>query len=774
MPRTHLPQELKSLVSWSVSLLGDAIKKQFGEECYKEIEKLRRSMRDSRSFDEKTLNTKLLKKLSSLQDLSDEALFNITHSYSCMLELINRCEMAYRTWRLRDKEEVEIKESPYAVVFVLTAHPTEARSPECLNYFKMIQLKLLKALEKDQDLLEGDLKILLQLVLQVPLARDNKPTVEDEAHHIFSFVLKDEILKQLIKFYSEGHTVTLRTWVGGDKDGHPGVNERTLSNVLNLSRTYLISYLRKRLAEIEALFHYRDDISDENYAILSLVEKIKLHLVTMEKVLPHDGDKVSELRALVSSLNQVFKKTYKSSLKPLDQINGLLWIFPALVLPLELREDSLVVLEAKKDKEQPIRKMLEKVEAFSKGFEPKWYARGLILSMCEQASHIKGAISLVKDVFGSAKLPVVPLFENQLALENSKVILDELFSSSAKIVKDHQSLYGSRFEVMLGYSDSSKENGVFASRLMIAEAMRKIEAIVKKYKLTPVFFHGSGGSVERGGGSIKEQTNWWTKSAINLYKATIQGEMVARNFSTSEVFSSTVRKIISQTADVKSQKQGTPLLKNFSKLVRTQYRKQVSDSEFLRMVEFATPYTFLSQLKIGSRPSKRKSGGLNLDSLRAIPWILCWTQTRSLFPTWWGVGSAWEELGSSEKQQMKKAFKENDLLASYIHSLSFTLAKVELGIFFLYLDHSKLEKSEVKAFKELFSNEYEKALKFVKALTGKQDLLWYRPWLGESIHLRSVMIHPLNLIQLISLERGNSKLLRETVTGIACGMLTTG
>ena len=101
--------------------------------------------------------------------------------------------------------------------------------------------------------------------------------------------------------------------------------------------------------------------------------------------------------------------------------------FSSLSASLELREDRLEVADAIKNKSQAIRKMLEKIHSISKGYDAKWYARGLILSMTETAEHIRGGMRLVKQVFGDLQLPVVPLFENQLALENCKPILHELF-----------------------------------------------------------------------------------------------------------------------------------------------------------------------------------------------------------------------------------------------------------------------------------------------------------------------------------------------------------
>ena len=109
-----------------------------------------------------------------------------------------------------------------------------------------------------------------------------------------------------------------------------------------------------------------------------------------------------------------------------------------------------------------------------------------------------------------------------------------------------------------------------------------------------------------------------------------------------------------------------------------------------------------------------------------------------------------------------------------MRNLGFTLARIEMGVWEFHLSHSTLDDEQKKLWKEKIRKEYELSVKFFKAVTEVKDLTWFQPRLGESIYFRSSMIHPLNVIQKLSLERNDHVLLRETVTGIACGMLTTG
>jgi phosphoenolpyruvate carboxylase len=214
------------------------------------------------------------------------------------------------------------------------------------------------------------------------------------------------------------------------------------------------------------------------------------------------------------------------------------------------------------------------------------------------------------------------------------------------------------------------------------------------------------------------------------------------------------------------------VFQKFSNCISDEYKKLVADDNFWFMIEKSTPYQFLSELKIGSRPTKRQAGAQS-RKLRAIPWILCWTQTRVFLPTWWGVGTSYQNLSAIEKELLKKAFKESPLFASFVKQLGFTLEKMSMAMWHFILT-TTMSSQNAKHYFMMTYLEYRKVLDFYHDITGEKRLLFFRPWLEESIRLRTPMIHPLNIIQLEALKRENYDLLRETVTGISCGMMTTG
>src|SRR5699024_2627243 len=135
-------------------------------------------------------------------------------------------------------------------------------------------------------------------------------------------------------------------------------------------------------------------------------------------------------------------------------------------------------------------------------------------------------------------------------------------------------------------------------------------------------------------------------------------------------------------------------LREFADRVAESYQATVHDPKFLEVIGKATPYPFLDLLKIVSRPTK-SSATISVEGLRAIPWILCWTQTRTLFPTWWGVGRAWKETSDQEKADLKEAVKTSTVFRTYVRALGYTLDKVRLSMWRMYLEQSGLEPAHI-------------------------------------------------------------------------------
>ncbi|KTC85308.1 phosphoenolpyruvate carboxylase [Legionella cincinnatiensis] len=766
---SHLPRELSHMVSWSLTRLGKAIAEVYGKETYEIIEQIRVSMQDTIGSKALELRNALLSLQSELSKLDRNQLYQIAHGFSLMMELINACESAYRIFRINQRKEKIYSDKPQGIHYVLTAHPTEARTNEFLKLFKAIRDYLVEVLKSPYLMNESHLDQMLKISLQINISFHEKPSVEDEARYIYQYALNPLNIKLYHSFFTQGIPIQLRTWVGGDKDGHSGVNEKIMVKSLELSRSFFIVYIQECLKEVLEIVKLSTALN-ANKILASQINQLIRKTHDLRKIKPRDHEKVSAFKKELTAIQRETLKFLNFKLEQFSIISSIFQLYPALVIPIELREDSAIVKESLTSiKKTTITNMLEQVYAITHGTDPKNYIRGFILSMVESAEDIKNGIKLVKQVFKNYTLPVVPLFENQLALTNADAILNN--SITEDIRQKHLKQWDGNYEVMLGYSDSSKENGVLPSRLMIAKSLRSIQFTLENKNLRPIFFHGSGGSIERGGGDIKEQTASWSKEIMANYKATIQGEMVARLFGSSSILKSQIDKFIDiySQQDKNSDNDYPEELSLFSTKVSQKYKTLIKSEWFWLVIEQASPYHFLKELKIGSRPTKRKSGP-DQRKLRAIPWILCWTQTRLLFPTWWGVGSTWLELNELGKNRLKNLYKENALFASFVKQLGVTLSKVYLPIWEQYLYQLTGSNEYLKP----FQSELESSILFFHQITGEKDFCFHQPWLGESIQLRSTMVHPLNLIQIEAIKRKDLPLLRKTVTGISCGMLTTG
>lgn len=761
-----LPRELRQLVRRVVFLLGDIIKESEGEDFFDRVEFYREQLKKTRNKKNKDIFIYLLEHLR--REKRNNRL-KIAHSFALQLELINVCEAAYRTWRLRFKAHPQSVKSKLKLTFVLTAHPTEAREKDVVEVINKIGQLLLEALQNNFSFNETEIQSHLRMLWLKPIAKSTSPTVVDESNYIFSLIFSKEIF-DFILTDKPSYELYLRTWVGGDKDGHPYVDRDVMTNCLSISRQKIIEILSGKIKalgeDLQKLQKGANLYHSEKKQLLELSSK----LMSLTRIGVNDGTKVKtwilKFHRLIRTSPIYIKKHHNILL-----INRLIEAFPALVCPIELREDSKEILTALKDKSSQIRGMLSELKKICGVLDVTSYAKGIVVSNCESEMDINNACQLVSQVGLKPNFPVIPLFESREALLSAKKITKKWLSieKNKNLVKRS---WKNSFEIMLGYSDSAKQIGVLPSRWLIFRAMNELEKSIKRFSIVPIFFHGSGGSVARGGGSIKEQIAWWPQSAIANPKVTIQGEMIQRQFASREILNSQCSYIASETIKRKDKPfkaSNNSTLENFVDRVGQAYTNLVTDKETLKALLDASPYNYLDLLRIGSRPSKRKSESISTSSLRAIPWVLCWTQTRLLLPTWWGVGTAWNNLSAAEKQELRASFQVDPFFTSFVKALGFTLAKVELDIWKLYYKNQSNEKLIRKV-----EQEYLSAVRFAHEVSGEKELIWYRPWLQESIQLRSPNIHILNFLQILSFESNDEVLLRETIVGIASGMLTTG
>jgi len=772
--------ELRHLIRESVALLGEIIKQELGPRGFDQIENIRVQMTYLRETSNTEAFTKLITLKHELEKTSPELRYQIAHAFTLMIQLMNAAENAYRSYRLKVKKKTKHSEiHPESITYVLTAHPTEARSAQNIAIFHEIQkilFNILTANELEKKIQikhqqREDLLHYLKLAWQIPVMRKRSPKVKDEAETLYGQLFRDGILTTLMNANERKVKLRIHSWIGSDKDGHPGVHEKTLRQSLTLSRNEILKVITSQLIKVRTTLKLvsHTELEKQINHLLALAKPLRLLKTS-------DAKKVVKFKQEILRLISTYQTEIRGQHPELRTLAQVIELFPGLVIPMELRESSDVLMSRPKNKKGlAIDRMLKTIATISKGGDPRWYARSFIISMTESAAHVKAAALKQKKFLRQIILPVVPLFEEAASLAQAAKIMTEVFNDELLMtaIKKH---WNSTVELMVGYSDSSKEAGVFPSRLAIAQALPRLEKVCRDHQVMPIFFHGSGGSVDRGGGTLDNQTAWWPKSAVNNFKVTVQGEIIERWLATPMIAERQLEKISQCATDVLKKKFHSPEnveLKIFADKITKSYREKITDPEFLEIVKLATPYAMMRYLKLGSRPARR-SKELTVKSLRAIPWILCWTQTRLLFPIWWGVGSAWEHSTALQKRALVEAFDQNAVFNSYVKALDFTLAKVELAVFKTYLNESALPKELVQKFSKEIDEEYYLAVRFCKIITKSQKLLDTKQWLQESVQLRAPMIHPLNILQNIAMKNKEIDLLRLTVTGISSGMMSTG
>jgi phosphoenolpyruvate carboxylase len=773
------------------TLLGEAVSHAHGKEVLELVDSIRKQAVQTRDSAEPQVKMILSQLLERIDALPTDQTRLVANAFSIYLALINACENGYRTSRLKTTYDHESPDLNGCLVYVLTAHPTEVRSAPSISLMHRLTLILAQWFSRgpETDALpdeKQELTVLIRLLWSVGIHKASPVTPTDEINHIAQ-QFSDDILSEILSLRRRGADLRFRTWVGGDKDGHPGINETVLHDSFRHTRQRFHAFFQHRFLTVKTDLEL---LGDDVHYILNQVERA---LKDVSRITVGDGIRMNTLRNVVSELAKKVTALLGELPHMLMEMEGLLDMFPGMVLPVELREESEVFLELQRKKSiGTIGRMLRKAEQVSRGGCLFHYVQGLIVSMTRSAGDLEAAVDVVHRTIGKGQIPVIPLFERGQDLDAAPEVVDTILTNHLDILSDKSPTNPkiADMEIMLGYSDTSKRMGAFASRRRIFHAMHQLTEQCQKHNILPVFFHGSGGSITRGAGSIQEQFAAWPEKARRVVKLTLQGEMVERTLVTPEIFRRNVEQLLaiagsSKTGDMTSTLVSGGILDELADRSSDSFSQLVKNKNFHRFVAQATPYPDLSVLHIGSRPSHRpgKEAIADLGALRAIPWVLCFTQGRFMVPSWYGIGTAFARLSKNPEKlkALKEEFKTNISFKGFIKLLGFSLAKGDGAVFSLLVD-TLVKDPELKVVKEHLIAEEQRARQMVLILSEEQELLWFRPWLAESIKLRGSSIHPLSVIEVAALRRRrmgipkphNDELLRIAIAGTAIGMLTTG
>jgi phosphoenolpyruvate carboxylase len=390
---------------------------------------------------------------------------------------------------------------------------------------------------------------------------------------------------------------------------------------------------------------------------------------------------------------------------------------------------------------------------------------------------------------GEIALDVAPLFESIGTLERSGELMRELLAD--EVYRRHLDSRGRCQCVLVGYSDSNKESGLFASRFAIHNAQRALAQALASADEKHVIFHGRGGSIARGGGRVDALVKAAPVEAINgVLRLTEQGEAVNQGYGLRPIAMRTLERafhaLSTSTAAVRRGNVPADSAENLevgatlANASREAYRRLYEDQEFYGYFRAVTPVDVIERMQIGSRPVHR-SANESLDTLRAVPWVFAWTQSRHMLPGWFGAGAGLKAaIDRHGIARVRSAAASWFFLRNLIDDAETMLARTDLEIASAY---NVLAPEGLRRFFEVVRLEYDLARSSLLQIKERDQLLDTDPTLQRSIQLRNPYVDPMNLMQVDLLQRWRAthredrdlfEALLASISGIAQGLQSTG
>ena len=637
--------------------------------------------------------------------------------------------------------------------------------------------------------------------------------------------------------------IKFSSWMGGDRDGNPNVTAKITKEVILLSRWEAASLYEKEFTKLIQSLSLHDCSKKikkivgntwEPYRVYLRPIRNKLNQTQKEIELSLKEKREPKRKLIVQSVNEIIeplKDVYQSlcSVKCEIIANGIVldlirraYAFGLNLTKLDIRqessrhshlissvckklglkdylelsEDEKITFLSKEHKSK--RPLIPQNISLNKEDKETWETFKMIsssskeclgayvISMCSKVSDILAVMLLQKEAGVKSYLRIVPLFETLSDLQNSHLIIENLFKNSwyVKYFKNTQ-------EIMIGYSDSSKDAGKLAASWAQYCAQEKLGSVAKKYAIDLSFFHGRGGSVGRGGGPVYAALLSQPPRTVNgATRVTEQGEVIQQKYGSESLAEYSLGTYIGAVLEatlsppIDPKKEWRNLMDDMSKISAQEYRSHlINDINFLKYFETVTPKNILSKLYIGSRPTKRNKSQ-DIKHLRAIPWVFAWTQIRLALPAWLGTTEALEVASRGKKSLiLKKMLKDWPFFYEMMDMLDMVLAKTDQRVIKYYEDC--LADKELKKIGSLLRKKLSDLIYLNKKIIPER-IINQRKEFRKSIMLRNTYAEILNLLQADTMRKlKNKKLLKNqknllmdammvTISGISAAMKNTG
>ena len=630
------------------------------------------------------------------------------------------------------------------------------------------------------------------------------------------------------------------SWIGSDRDGNPNVTAKVSRQVARKFSDHVLGALEietrrvgKNLtmeaettppsAELKSLWNHQKEMSERLTDKAALISTKELHRAVMlvmadrlKATIDRDADLmyhscedyIADLKTVQRSLAEANAK--RSAYGPLQDLIWQAETFGFHMVEMEFRQHSVVHSRALEDirehglhgergELQPMtHEVLDTFRALGSiqkrnGIKA---ARRYIISFTKSAQNIKDVYELNRLAFSHPEdvptIDVIPLFEQLEDLQNSVDVLEEMIKIPE--VQARLKATGGKMEVMLGYSDSSKDAGPTSATLALHSAQERIAKWAESHDIDLTLFHGRGGAVGRGGGPANRAVLAQPVGSVKCrFKLTEQGEVIFARYGNPVLAIRHLESVAAATllqSAPSVEKTNTEMTEKYAQM--TEVLDNASHERFLDLLntpDFApwfsivTPLTEVGLLPIGSRPAKRGLGAKSLDDLRTIPWVFSWAQARINLAAWYGLGSACEKFGDLDT--LREAYEEWPLFSTFIDNIEMSLAKTDERIAKMYLALGDDENLSKKVLDEM-----KLTTKWVLKIVNDEWPLQHRHVLGQAIRIRSPYVDALSVTQVLALRSLRKKVDKEelsksqqagfiylilcTVSGVAAGLQNTG